>query len=75
VVIGRDTRRSGPMLEAAVAAGVCAEGATRLAGVVPTPAVAAAAARDGVAGIVISASHNPFADNGIKVFAARADAS
>lgn len=69
VVIGRDTRRSGPMLEAAVAAGVCAEGAdARLAGVVPTPAVAAAAARDGVPGIVISASHNPFADNGIKVF-------
>ncbi len=57
------------MLEAAVAAGVCAEGAdARLAGVVPTPAVAAAAARDGVPGIVISASHNPFADNGIKVF-------
>ncbi len=70
VVIGRDTRRSGPMLEAAVAAGVCAEGAdARMAGVVPTPAVAAAAARDGVPGIVISASHNPFADNGLKVFA------
>ncbi|MDQ2678424.1 MAG: phosphoglucosamine mutase [Actinomycetota bacterium] len=69
VVIGRDTRRSGPMLESAVAAGVCAEGAdARLAGVVPTPAVAAAAARDGVPGIVISASHNPYADNGIKVF-------
>jgi phosphoglucosamine mutase len=70
VVIGRDTRRSGALLESAVAAGVCAEGAdARLLGVVPTPAVAFGAARDGVAGIMISASHNPFPDNGIKVFA------
>lgn len=69
VVIGRDTRRSGPMLEAAVAAGVCAEGADAvLLGVVPTPAVAVLSARDGVPGVVISASHNPFEDNGIKVF-------
>ena len=70
VHIGRDTRRSGPLLESAVAAGVCAEGADAvLLGVVPTPAVAAGSARDGVAGVMISASHNPFADNGIKVFA------
>lgn len=70
VLIGRDTRRSGPLLEAALAAGVCAEGADAvLAGVVPTPAVAFAAERDGVVGVVISASHNAFADNGIKLFA------
>jgi phosphoglucosamine mutase len=70
VVIGRDTRRSGPMLESAVAAGVCAEGADAvLLGVVPTPAVAVLCARDGVPGVVISASHNPFDDNGLKVFA------
>jgi phosphoglucosamine mutase len=70
VVIGSDTRWSGPMLTAAVTAGVCAEGADALVlGVVPTPAVAAVAARDGITGIMISASHNRFADNGIKVFA------
>lgn len=70
VVIGRDTRRSGSMLEQAVAAGVCAEGADAiLMGVTPTPAVAAASAREQVTGIMISASHNPFADNGIKLFA------
>jgi phosphoglucosamine mutase len=70
VLIGRDTRRSGPMLEAAVAAGVCAEGADAvLAGVVPTPAVAFGSERDQVVGVVISASHNPYADNGIKLFA------
>jgi phosphoglucosamine mutase len=71
VVIGRDTRRSGPLLEAALVAGFCASGLdVTLLGVVPTPAVAWAAARDGVPGVVISASHNPFADNGIKLFAA-----
>ena len=69
IVIGRDTRRSGSMLEAAVAAGVSAEGADAvLLGVVPTPAVAVVAARDAAPGVVISASHNPFGDNGIKVF-------
>lgn len=68
VVIGRDTRRSGQMLEAAVAAGVCAEGAdAEILGVVPTPAVAMKS-RDAI-GIMISASHNPFPDNGIKIFA------
>ncbi len=70
VLIGRDTRRSGPMLEAALSAGVCAEGADAvLAGVVPTPAVAFASERDQVVGVVISASHNAYPDNGIKLFA------
>jgi phosphoglucosamine mutase len=69
-LIGRDTRRSGPMLEAALAAGLCAEGRTvELLGVLPTPAVACLSALDGVGAAVISASHNPFQDNGIKLFA------
>ncbi len=71
VVIGRDTRRSGPMLEAALAAGFAAEGvAVDLLGVLPTPGVAHVARVEGVAAAVITASHNPFADNGIKLFAA-----
>lgn len=71
VVIGRDTRRSGPLLEAALAAGFASEGvAVDLLGVVPTPAVAWAAGADGVPGAVISASHNPYSDNGVKLFAA-----
>jgi phosphoglucosamine mutase len=70
VVIGRDTRRSGPMLESAAAAGVAASGARAvLVGVVATPAVALASAQLDAPGIVISASHNAFADNGLKVFA------
>ncbi len=69
-VVGRDTRRSGPMLEAALAAGLAAEGAdVELAGVLPTPAVAYLAQTGDVPGAVISASHNPFSDNGIKFFA------
>src|SRR6516162_4251543 len=69
-LIGRDTRRSGPMLEAALAAGLCAEGRTvELLGVLPTPAVACLSALDGVGAAVISGSHNPYADNGIKLFA------
>ncbi len=69
-VIGRDTRWSGPRIEASLrrgieAAGVSAEGL----GVVPTPAVALVSSDEQVAGAVISASHNPFADNGIKFFA------
>jgi phosphoglucosamine mutase len=68
-VVGRDTRRSGPMLEAALVAGLTAEGATVTAmGVVPTPAVAYSTGTG--SGAVISASHNPFPDNGIKFFAA-----
>ena len=69
-LVGRDTRRSGPMLEAALAAGLCSTGAdVELLGELPTPAVATLAALDGCAGAMISASHNPFADNGIKLFA------
>ncbi len=69
-VVGRDTRRSGPMLEAALVAGLCAEGAdVVLVGVLPTPGVAHAARERGAPAAVISASHNPFGDNGIKLFA------
>ncbi|MGC1513040.1 MAG: phosphoglucosamine mutase [Acidimicrobiales bacterium] len=69
-VIGRDTRRSGRLIESALAAGLASEGCrVELAGVVPTPAVAWASAGEGVAGAVISASHNPFGDNGVKFFA------
>lgn len=70
VVIGKDTRISGDMLECALAAGLSSMGADAcLCGVIPTPGVAAIAARLGAcAGIVVSASHNPYADNGIKVF-------
>jgi phosphoglucosamine mutase len=70
-VVGRDTRRSGPMLEAAFAAGLSSAGVDPLLlGVAPTPAVAWASADLDVPAAVISASHNPFADNGIKLFAA-----
>lgn len=70
VVVGRDTRVSGPMLEAALVAGLCSAGASvRLAGVVPTPAVAfLTREQEADAGAVISASHNPVQDNGIKFF-------
>lgn len=70
VVIGRDTRQSGLMLEAALVAGYTASGLdVELMGVVPTPAVAVASAELQAQGVMISASHNPFADNGIKLFA------
>jgi phosphoglucosamine mutase len=70
VVIGRDTRISGPRLEAALVAGLRAEGvAFDPVGVVPTPAVAHASATRGVTGAMISASHNSYEDNGIKFFA------
>ncbi len=70
VLIGRDPRVSGMMLESALAAGVCSAGGdVLLAGMVPTPAVAFLVQRDGVsAGAVISASHNPVGDNGVKFF-------
>ncbi|MGI6165319.1 MAG: phosphoglucosamine mutase, partial [Limnochordia bacterium] len=69
-VIGRDTRISGPMLEAALVAGVTSTGCDILhAGVIPTPGIAHLTSALGATfGIMISASHNPFADNGIKFF-------
>ena len=76
VLIGRDTRESGPGIEQHLAAGLAAEGAhPESAGIIPTPAIAhLARARSGARrqgyhlGVVISASHNPYQDNGIKVF-------
>lgn len=69
-LIGRDTRISGGMLEASLASGICAAGGNViLAGVIPTPGIAYLVRRFGVdAGVVISASHNPYPDNGIKFF-------
>jgi phosphoglucosamine mutase len=69
-VVGRDPRASGEMLEAAVVAGLTSAGAEVLrAGVVPTPALAfLTAAHDADLGVMISASHNPMPDNGIKLF-------
>lgn len=70
IVVGRDTRRSGDMLEAAMVAGLCSGGADALvAGIVPTPAVAYLTRELGAdGGVVISASHNPAPYNGIKLF-------
>lgn len=71
IVIGRDTRESGPALLTAFAEGVASVGSTvRDLGVVPTPAVAWICQADGVAGAMLSASHNPWQDNGIKLFGA-----
>jgi phosphoglucosamine mutase len=71
VVVGRDTRCSGPMLEAALCAGMCSIGLdVFLLGIVPTPGVAYLTRSLGAgAGVMISASHNPIQDNGIKFFA------
>ena len=70
VVIGRDTRLSGEMLQAALAGGLMAGGAdVVLLGVIPTPAVAyLTVQKKAAAGVVISASHNPYEFNGIKIF-------
>jgi len=70
VLIGKDTRISGDMLENALVAGLCSVGAdVQLAGVVPTPAIAYLVKKYGCdAGVVISASHNPMEFNGIKIF-------
>lgn len=70
IVVGRDTRLSGPMLASAVTAGICSAGIDVWdVGVLPTPAVAFQSRHTrAAAGVVISASHNPFEDNGIKVF-------
>ncbi|MBA3548711.1 MAG: phosphoglucosamine mutase [Nannocystis sp.] len=72
IVIGKDTRLSGYMFEMALAAGVCAMGAeVLLVGPLPTPGIAyITRSMRADAGVVISASHNPFGDNGIKLFAA-----
>ena len=71
IAIGRDTRESGPELQQAFAEGCASEGVTvRDLGVVPTPAVAWVCAADGLPGAMLSASHNPWQDNGIKLFAA-----
>ncbi len=72
VVVGRDPRVSGDMLESAVVAGLLSAGADALrVGVLPTPAVAHLVAETGADfGVVLSASHNPMPDNGIKLFAA-----
>jgi len=71
MVIAHDPRVSGPVLEAALCAGLAAEGVdVEILGMLPTPAVAAVSARETVPGIVITASHNPYTDNGVKVFAA-----
>jgi len=69
-LVGRDTRVSGPFLQAALSAGLASEGASVVdLGVLPTPGVAFASATRGLPAAVISASHNPFQDNGIKLFA------
>ena len=70
VVVGRDTRVSGSMLEAAIVAGITSTGRNVITiGVIPTPGVARiTTAIDAAAGVMISASHNPIEDNGIKIF-------
>jgi phosphoglucosamine mutase len=70
VVLGRDTRESGPWIAATITAGLREAGVTvESAGTVPTPAIAFLARTHGFdAGVVISASHNPWRDNGIKLF-------
>jgi phosphoglucosamine mutase len=75
LLVGRDTRESGGWIEAELGKGAAGEGAAVVsAGVVPTPAVAYLTRREGYdAGVVISASHNPFEDNGIKVFSGRGE--
>src|SRR4051794_29015075 len=73
VLIVRDTRESGPMLESALAAGIAAAGGDALlGGVLPTPAAAVLVKRLGLdLAAVVSASHNPYRDNGIKFFSGR----
>lgn len=72
ILIGKDTRLSGYMIEQAIAAGICSMGArVILCGPIPTPAIAQLTqSMRADAGIVISASHNPYQDNGIKIFGA-----
>ena len=72
VLVGRDTRLSGPMLEEALSAGICSVGLdVWKLGIIPTPGVAFLTRKlEAAAGVMISASHNPIEDNGIKFFAA-----
>jgi phosphoglucosamine mutase len=74
LVVGRDTRRSGPLLESAIVAGALSAGADcYTVGVLPTPGIALLTkALEAHGGIVLSASHNPFEDNGIKLFSSEA---
>ena len=68
-LIARDTRESGPTFEEALVRGIVeAGGDARVLGVLPTPGLAAACAAADAAGVMISASHNPYADNGVKLF-------
>src|SRR6185295_1410132 len=71
IVIGKDTRLSGYMFETALASGICSMGAdVMLCGPLPTPGIAfITSSMRADAGVVISASHNPYHDNGIKIFA------
>lgn len=70
-LVGRDTRRSGPLLQAALCSGMASEGANVIdLGVLPTPGVAWLSERRLVPAAMVSASHNPFSDNGVKLFAA-----
>jgi phosphoglucosamine mutase len=73
VLIGRDTRQSGTWLEAALAGGISRSGGSwASAGVIPTGAVSILVRRQGFsAGVIISASHNPFSDNGFKIFSSQ----
>lgn len=72
IVVGKDTRLSGYLLEQAISAGVCSQGGrVMLSGPLPTPAIAhLTTSMRADAGVVISASHNPYEDNGIKIFGA-----
>src|SRR3989338_4235825 len=72
ILIGKDTRRSGYFLEQALSSGICSTGVdTYFVGPLPTPGIAyLTRGMRANAGIVISASHNPFYDNGFKIFAA-----
>lgn len=71
MIVAHDPRTSGPILEAALCAGLAAEGVdVEQLGMLPTPAVAVLSAREQRPGIVITASHNAYTDNGVKVFAA-----
>ncbi len=70
IVLGRDTRESGPRVETELAAGILAEGGeVDASGVISTPGIAVITRLEGYdAGVIVTASHNPFNDNGIKVF-------